>query len=61
MSWWLLLIHNIKRKTKMEIWNLFTDFIVQSITFFTQEVGVSQAVYLASINLAGSASIILAG
>jgi YidC/Oxa1 family membrane protein insertase len=27
----------------MEIWNLFTDFIVQSITFFTQEVGVSQA------------------
>ena len=27
----------------MEIWNLFTDFIVQSITFFTQDVGVSQA------------------
>ncbi len=43
MSRWLLLIHNIKRKTKMEIWNLFTDLIVQSITFFTQDVGVSQA------------------
>ena len=27
----------------MEIWNLFTDLIVQSIIFFTQDVGVSQA------------------
>ena len=53
MSWWLLLMHNIKRKTKMEIWNLFTDFIVQSITFFTQDVGVSQAVAIILFTVIG--------
>lgn len=53
MSRWLFLIHNIKRKTKMEIWNLFTDFIVQSITFFTQEVGVSQAVAIILFTVIG--------
>ena len=53
MSWWLLLIHNIKRKTKMEIWNLFTAFIVQLITFFTQEVGVSQAVAIILFTVIG--------
>ena len=37
----------------MEIWNLFTDFIVQSITFFTQEVGVSQAVAIILFTVIG--------
>lgn len=37
----------------MEIWNLFTAFIVQLITFFTQEVGVSQAVAIILFTVIG--------
>nr|MDC2855311.1 hypothetical protein [Ningiella sp. W23] len=37
----------------MEIWSLFTDFIVQSITFFTQEVGVSQAAAIILFTIIG--------
>ena len=37
----------------MELWNFFTSFIVQSIAFFTQEVGLSQALAIILFTLIG--------
>ncbi|MGB6140254.1 MAG: membrane protein insertase YidC [Pseudoalteromonas rhizosphaerae] len=37
----------------MELWNFFTNFIVQSIAFFTQEVGLSQALAIILFTLIG--------
>ncbi|MGL1956642.1 MAG: YidC/Oxa1 family membrane protein insertase [Colwellia sp.] len=37
----------------MDIWNFFTSFIIQSIAFFTDEVGVGQAVAIILFTLIG--------
>jgi YidC/Oxa1 family membrane protein insertase len=37
----------------MDIWNIFTSFIVQSIQFLTQEVGVGEAVAIILLTLLG--------
>jgi len=42
-----------QREVKMDIWNIFTSFIVQSIQFLTHEVGVGEAVAIILLTLLG--------
>jgi len=42
-----------QREVEMDIWNIFTSFIVQSIQFLTQEVGVGEAVAIIFFTLIG--------